>query len=87
MRRRTECEVRRDSCDIVTSKTVRRRVVQTSSQVMGDSHRRAVSAVQGCLFSDSGQWFLKQEQFMCAGCCMMAGIERWESHECKKPGQ
>ena len=31
--------------------------------------------------------FLKQEQFMCAGCCMMAGIERWESHECKKPGQ
>ena len=32
--RRTKCEVRRDSCDIVSFKTVRRRVAQTSSQVM-----------------------------------------------------
>ena len=39
---------RRDSCDIISGKTVRRRVVQTSSRVMCDSCRRAVSAVQGC---------------------------------------
>ena len=44
-RRRTKCEVRRDSCDIVSFKTVRRRVVQSSSQVMCDSCRRAASAV------------------------------------------
>ena len=29
----------------------------------------------------------KQEQLICAGCLMMAGIERWESHECNKLGQ
>ena len=29
----------------------------------------------------------KQEQLICAGCLMMAGIERCESHECNKPGQ
>ena len=54
---------------------------------MGDSCRRAVSEVQGCLFSDSGQSQFKQEQFSYAGCLMMAGIERWECHECNKTGQ
>ena len=77
MRRRTEGEVRRDSCDSVSFKTVRR-VVQTSSQVVCDSCRRAVSAVQGCLFSDAGQSHFKRDQFIRAGCWMMAGIERWE---------
>ena len=86
-RSRTECEVRRDSCAIVSFKTVRRRVVQTSSQVMCDSCRRSVSPVQGCLFSDAGQSHFKQEQFSCTGCWMVAGVERWESHECNKLGQ
>ena len=63
-RRRTKCEVRRNSCDVVSFKTVRRRVVQTSSQVMCDSCRRAVSAVGGCWFSDSGQSHFKQGQFI-----------------------
>ena len=48
---------------------------------------RLVSSVQGCVFSDSGQSQFKREQFICAGCLMMTGIERWESHECNKPGQ
>ena len=65
--RRTKCKVRRDSCDIVSFKTVRRRVVQTSSQVMCDSCRRAVSAGQGCWLSDSDQSHFKQEQPLCTG--------------------
>ena len=102
--RRTEREVRRDSCDkghivftegddihvlcaIVSFKTARRRVVQTSSRVMCDSCGRSVSSFQGCLFSDSGQSQFKREQFIRTGCLMMTGIERWESHECNKPGQ
>ena len=87
LRRRTERGVRRDSCAIVSFKTVRRRVVQTSSQVMCDGCRRAVSAVQGCWFSDSGQSHFKQEQFIRSGSWMMGGIERWESHECNLPRQ
>ena len=85
--RRTECEVRRDSCDIVSFKTARRRVVHTSSHVMCDSCERSVSSVQGCLFSDLCQSQSKREQFICAGCLMMIGIERWELHEWNKPGQ
>ena len=87
--RRTKCKVRRDSCDIVSFKTVRRRVVQTSSQVMCDSLQTSSVPQFGvvCLFSDSGQSHFKQEQFTRAGFGMMAGIERWESHECNKPGK
>ena len=87
MRRQTECEVRRHSCVIVSFKSVRRRVVQTRSRVMCDCCRRSVSAVEDCLFSDSGQSYFKREHFICAGCLMMVGIERWESHERNKPGQ
>ena len=103
IRRRTQCEVRRDSCDkvhivftevddihvlcaIVSFKTARRRVVQTSSRVMCDSCGRSVSLFQGCLFSDCGQSQFKREQFICAGCLTLTGIERWESRECNKPG-
>ena len=64
IRRRTESEVRRDSCATVSCKTVRRRVVQTNSQVMSDSGRRSVSAVQSSLFSDFGQSHFNQEQFL-----------------------
>ena len=86
--RRTKCEVRRDSCNIVSFKTVRRREVQTSSQVMCDSCRRAVSAVEGRWLSDSDQSHFKQEQLLCAGCWMMAGIElNVGSLMCKKLGQ
>ena len=74
-------------CAMVSFKTARRRVVQTSSRVMCDSCERSVSSFQGCLFSHSGQSQFKQEQFICAGCLMMTGIECWESHECNKPGQ
>ena len=87
MKRRTEGEARQDSCDIGSFKAVRRRLVQTSSQVMCASCRRAVSAIRGCLFSDCGQSYFKQEHFIRAGCWMVAGTERWESHECNKPGQ
>ena len=48
-RRRTERSVRRNSCAVVSFKTARRRVVQTSSRVMCDSCERSVSAVLGCL--------------------------------------
>ena len=102
--RRTERDVRRDSCDkvhivftegddihvlcaTVSLKTARRRVVQTSSRVMCDSYERSVSSVQGCMFSDSGQSQFQREQFIRTGCLLMTGIERWESHECNKPGQ
>ena len=79
MWRRTEGEVRRDSCDSVSFKTVRRRAVQTNSQGQRVTvANRAVSAVQGCLFSDAAQSHFKQGQFTRAGCWMMAGIERWE---------
>ena len=65
--RRTRCNVRRDSCDVVSFKTVRQRAVQTSSQVMCGSCRRAVSAGQGCWSSDSEQSHFKQEPPQCAG--------------------
>ena len=42
-------------CSVVSFKTARRRVVQTSSRIMCDSFGRSVSAVQGWLFSESGQ--------------------------------
>ena len=74
-------------CAMVSFKTARRRVAQTSSRVMCDSCERSVSSFQGCLFSHSGQSQFKQEQSICAGCLMMTGIECWESHECNKPGQ
>ena len=61
-------------------------VVQTSSRVRCDSCERSVSSFQGCLFSDSGQSQFKREQFIRTGCLIMTGIERWESHECNKPG-
>ena len=70
----------------VSFKTARRRVVQTSSRVMCDSCERSVSSFQGCLLSDNGQPQFKQEQFIRGGCWMMAGIERWEFHECNNPG-
>ena len=103
--RRTEREVRRDSCDevhmvftegdaiyvlcaIVSFQTARRQAVQNSSRVMCDSCERSVSSFKGCLFSDSGQSQFKQEQFIRTGfLMMMTGTERWESHECNKPGQ
>ena len=85
--RGTERGVRRDSCAIVSFKTARRRVAQTSSRVMCDICERSVSSFHGCLLSDSGQSQFKREQFIRAGCLMMTGIERWESHECNKPGQ
>ena len=74
-------------CVIVSFETARRRVVQNSSRVPCDSCERSLSSFQGCLFSDLGQSQFKREQFMCTGCLMMIGIERWESHECNKPGQ
>ena len=87
LRRRTECEVRRDSCATVSFNTAQQRVLQTSSRVMRDSCGRSVSWIQGCLLSDSGQSQFKRDQFIRAGCLMMTGIERWDSHECNKPGQ
>ena len=87
LRRWTERGVRRDSCAIVSCKTAPRLVVQTSSRILCDSCERSVSAVQGWLFSDSGQSQLKKEQLICTGCLMMASIERWESHECNNPVQ
>ena len=51
-------------CAIVSFKTARRRVVQTSSRVMCDSRGRSVSAVQVCLLSDSGQSQFKREQLI-----------------------
>ena len=74
-------------CAIVSLMTARRRVVQNSSRVMCDSCERSVSSFQSCLCSDSGQSQFKREQFICAGCLMTTGIERWESHECNNPGQ
>ena len=71
---------------IASFKTGRQRVVQTSSRVMCDSCERSVSAVQGCLFSDSGQSQFKREQFIRAGCLTLTGVERWEFHECNKLG-
>ena len=70
-KRRTKCEVRQDSfdkerivvaeidaihmlCSVVSFKTARRRVVQTSFRIV-DSCGWSVPAVQGWLFSDSGQ--------------------------------
>ena len=101
--RRTEREVRQESCDkvhivftegddihvlcAIVSLKTARRVVQNSSRVMCDSCERSVSSFQSCLFSDSGQSQFKREQFICAGCLMMIGTECWESHECNKPGQ
>ena len=72
---------------IVSFETVRRRVVQTSSQVMCDSCERSVSSFRGSLFSESGQSQFKRGQFIRSGCLMMTSIERWESHECNEPGQ
>ena len=74
-------------CAIVSFKKARLRVVQTSSRVMCDRCERSVSSFQGCLLSDSGQSQFKREQFIRTGCLMMTGIERWESHECNKPGK
>ena len=54
---------------------------------MCDSYGRSVFAVQGCFLPDSGQSQLEQEQFTRAGCLMMAGVGRWDFHECNKPGQ
>ena len=103
--RRTEREVRRDSCDKVHivftdgddihvllplfhSRQLDDGCVQTSSRVMSDSFGRSVSSVQGCLFTDSGQSQFKREQFhLHLMLDDMTGIERWESHECNKPGQ
>ena len=72
---------------IVSFKTGRRRVVQNSSQVMGDSCEQSVSSFRGCLFSESGQSQFKRGQFIRTGCLMMTGIERWESYEGNKRGQ
>ena len=76
-------------CSVVSFKTARRRVVQT----MFANRVRQLRAVSirsprlVWLFLDFGQSQFKQEQLICVGCLMMAGIERWESHECNKLGQ
>ena len=83
----TEGDDIRELSAIVSFKTDRRRVAQTSSQLMCNSFERSASSFQECLFSDSGQSQFKRAQFIRTGCLMISGIERWESYEGNKPGQ
>ena len=57
-----------------------------SVREMCDICERSVSSFQGCLLSDFGQSQFKRKQFIRAGCATLIGVERWESHECNKPG-
>ena len=81
-----ELDAIRMLCAVDSFKAARRRAVQTSSRIICDRCGRSVFAVQGCFVPDSGKSPFKQEQFIFAG-CLMAGIERGESHECNKLGR
>ena len=80
---RTEREVRRDSCDKVHIVFTEGEDTHVLCAIVSLTTARG-RAVQTS--SDSGQSQFKREQFVRAG-CLMIGIERWESHECDKPGQ
>ena len=99
-RRRRKCEVRQDSfdkehivvaesdaihvlCSVGSFKTAREglcKPVRESSVTVVSI--RSPSLVVLRLWSVA----IQARQFICAGCLRMAGIERWESHECIKPG-
>ena len=73
--------------DVVTVKTDRSWVVQTSSRVMCDGCERSVSSFSGCLLSDSGESRFKHPVGMNRLCLTLTGVERWESHESNKSRQ
>ena len=70
--RRTERDVRRDSCDKLHIVTTELDGIHVLCAIVSVKTLR-----KSCVTVASGL----------TGCLMMIGIERWESHKCNKPGQ